>query len=226
MPTPTNVNPEATQVGLTGSNTGNEYLIDPDTGQPYDAAHPLPVDVARVNGAALSYSNPDITQDQVRAATIAGKHWHATTGLLTSGATNFRGAQIFNPAGSGVILYVYSSIPLNNSANAHTYRKITQNANGNLTGWTDAAMTSANMDFGVSASPLAVVSSTSTDFTSANLTTFGGTDFELIGTQNNVAIEAVTNGKFIRIPEGKGLLFVLKQGAANNWGMTWGWLEY
>lgn len=179
------------------------------------------VDIARVLGAALSYSNPLITQDAIRAATVAGKGFHATTGLLTSGTTNFRGAQLWNPLASGVTLFVYSVLALFNSANVHTLAMLTSAASGN-TGWSDAAMTRVNLSGGGAASNASVVAS----YSSADITTTNGSAFELFGTQNNVPIEALTNGEFIILPPGSGLAFYLKQQAANNWGCTFGWLEY
>src|SRR6266487_5199211 len=82
------------------------------------------MDLRKVLGAAMSATNPVITQAQIAAAALTGKSYTATTGHVTSGASATAGLSIFNSSTAKTVI-IYSLEGYNFSAGQNILLRMT-----------------------------------------------------------------------------------------------------
>lgn len=109
MTTPTNVNTEAVNASLLGTQASNTYLIDPDTGQPYDSSHPIPINTNANGQSTMSASAPvTLASNQtplvMSTPTVTQVASSITSGALSASNGSRKGWMIFND--STAILYL------------------------------------------------------------------------------------------------------------------------
>ena len=168
-------------------------------------------------------ANPFITEDQIRAYTLAGQAFSATTGKNTAPGGSTLGFQLFNPASSGKGILIYSLIVLAAASGIHDIRVTTADVS-TITGWTNSVITPQNNKGGGVAS-VATCSFSNTNVTGALL----GTSREFTAQGANVAVETLTNGESIWLPAGasiNGIAVYYNATGANPWAITAGYLEF
>lgn len=168
-------------------------------------------------------SNPLVTEDQIRAYTIAGQSYNVTTGKVTSPAGGPIGFQLFNPASSGKNLLIYSLLVAYNSSNVHDIRWTSADSSS-IVGWSNTPITPINNKGGGAAS-VATSGYSNVALTGGLL----GASRETTGTQNNLPIETLTNGECIYLPASasiNGVAVYLTIGAAALWSVTASYLEF
>lgn len=181
--------------------------------------------LSQVNGAALSTSNPVLTEDQIRALIVAGQGFVATSGVLAT-ATN---ANVYIAMGllasniaKNVFIYRILAGPQNTSGDYHLATMTAFDAN------VATAVTPANLSLGSATTPLATVKSTANGNTAPTSST--GTNIIQYGSAANLgAMEFLQNGAGIFIPAGQtqGVTAWIKiPTAANSGQITMFWVEF
>lgn len=168
---------------------------------------------------------PFITEDHIRAYTIAGNAYSATTGKLTAPAgTNVLGFQLFAPANNTRNILIYSLVMVVAVGAVHDFRRTAVNVN-TIAGWTDVAASITNNGANAAAST-ATASYSNTNITGG----FLGNAREVPGSAANQAIELLTNGECIWLPAGagaiSGIALYISDTAANSWGVTCEYIEF
>lgn len=169
-------------------------------------------------------ANPFITEDQIRAYTIAGNAYSATTGKLTAPGAGTLGFQLFAPANNTKNILIYSLVLATANAGAHQIFKTAANVNS-ITGWTDVAASITNN--GASAVASTAIASYSNVLLTGGLL---GTAREFADLPTNSTLETLTNGECIWLPAGasgiSGVAVYFGIGGANIWGVTCEYLEF
>ncbi|HKV59523.1 MAG TPA: hypothetical protein VJO32_14615 [Ktedonobacteraceae bacterium] len=168
-------------------------------------------------------SNPFITEDQIRAYTLAGQAFSCcTTKLQPPGAATL-GFQLFNPASSGKNILIYSLIVNVAAAGLHDFRMTTADVSS-ITGWSNTAVTPVNNKGGGPAS-VATCGYSNTNVSGGLL----GVTREIVGVSANQSVEALTNGECIFLPASgsiNGIALYLNATGTNNWSVTAEYLEF
>ncbi len=155
--------------------------------------------------------------DTIRRLILAGKGFTLVTRQTSPGAGNF-GVAIFNPGTNGKTVVIYSiRIYENQSAGVHEMHLTTSDpAMGNALAPVNNLAGSTNTS-GVTGS-----------YASATQTIPGTGLIGLSAQGANIMPEVLTNGEVIVLPAGanNGLGVYTNLGAAGNWGVEMGYIEY
>jgi hypothetical protein len=209
---------------VSGNNSGSLVVIGVDGSGRLILVPNTAFNVGQWNGSAPGAGNPVITEDQIRAYTIAGNAYSATTGKLVAPGSATLGFQLFNPANNTKNILIYSLIIANVGAGLHQMYKTSANVN-TITGWSDVAATITNNGANAAAST-AVASYSNVNVTGGLL----GTARELTGNSANAPVEVLTNGECIWLPAGvgaiAGIAVYFNATGANAWGITCEYLEF
>jgi hypothetical protein len=169
-------------------------------------------------------ANPFITEDQIRAYTIAGNAYSATTGKLTAPGAATLGFQLFAPANNTKNIMIYSLVLATANSGSHQIFKIAANVNS-IAGWTDVAASITNNGASVATSTV-TASYSNTNLTGGLL----GTAREVAVLPTNSTLETPTNGECIWLPAGagaiSGMVVYFGIAGANVWGITCEYLEF
>lgn len=168
--------------------------------------------------------NPFITEDQIRAYTIAGNAYSATTGKLTAPGAATLAFQLFNPANNTKNILIYSLIIVNGGAGIHQMFKTAVDVSS-ITGYTSVASTITNNGANAAAS------TAPSNYSNTNLTGgLLGNAREIPSQSANSAVECLTNGECIWLPAGAasiaGIAVYFNATGANAWGIACEYLEF
>jgi len=170
------------------------------------------VDIARVLGSALSYSNPLLIQDFLRAAIIAGIGFGASFAQQTSASSISVGYSIWNAGTNTKTIYLYS-LRVGQQSSSYTSIYLTT-ANPALT----TSVTPASTKAGSGNASIATV-------TYQNTTTSSSGTFLSIGLAPGSALtELLSNGDIITLPPGNGLLLLIPT-SSSTWSVYGKWVE-
>jgi len=169
-------------------------------------------------------SNPFITEDQIRAYTIAGNAYSATTGKQTAPGNATLAFQLFAPANNTKNILIYSLVVASVGGSIHQFYKTAADISS-ITGYTSSASSITNNGANAAAS------TATSNFSNTNLTGgLLGTAREAVGTPTNASIECLTNGECIWLPAGAGAIagiaLYYNATGANAWGITCEYLEF
>lgn len=182
------------------------------------------VDLARVLGAALSASNPNIVEQNWQTWLRSGQMFSATTGKLVT-ATNpslEMGASLFNPSNSGKSILIYSARYSTNSG--------TTSGQANVTTVDPAyanTLTALNLNRGSATTSVASITSAANNATASISITGSVLDIDYMVNQST--LETIPSGTAILLPSGtaSGLsLFVNIATAGNSWAVGFKWVEF
>ncbi|MGH2494922.1 MAG: hypothetical protein ACRDIV_09490, partial [Ktedonobacteraceae bacterium] len=168
-------------------------------------------------------SNPFITEDQIRAYTLAGQAFSVTTTKNQAPGAATLGFQMFNPASSGKNILIYSLIINIASATFHDFRMTTADVSS-ITGWSNTAVTPVNNKGGGGTS-VATCGYSNTNLTGGLL----GSAREVVGVPVTQSVEALSNGECIYLPPAasiNGIALYLNATGTNNWSVTAEYLEF
>jgi len=168
-------------------------------------------------------SNPFITEDQIRAYTMAGQAFSACTTKIQAPGAGTLGFQLFNPASSGKNLLIYSLIINIASSTFHDFRMTTADVSS-ITGWSNTVVTPVNNKGGGGAS-VATCGYSNVILTGGLL----GSAREVVGVQGTVSQEALSNGECIYLPASasiNGIALYVNATGTNNWSVTVEYLEF
>lgn len=175
--------------------------------------------ITQLNGSGLSISNPFITEDQLRAWIVSGQGFSGTTGKLNAGAAITAAFSLFNPAGSGKNVLLYSLRLFYVGATAIHQAQLTTSdpAFGN------AAVVGNNKAGGATS---AIASNVT--YANSNQGTLAGNAYDVIAASGGVTLEMFVNGSILLFPtgSGNGLAVYLGIPSANNWAVTARWIEF
>ncbi len=171
------------------------------------------INVAQWNGSAPGLTNPVIMEDQIRAWTVNGQSFSATTNKQTSAGAINAGFSIFNPVASGKTLILFS---LKYTIGNNSFNTL------NLT-TTDPAygtsITPVNNKAGSGTTSIASATFTNTNVTGA------GTVNDAVGSASNTQAQVLQNGDILVVPSGNGFAFYLNLSGANSWVCSAEWIE-
>jgi hypothetical protein len=170
-------------------------------------------------------ANPFITEDQIRAYTMAGQAFSATTTKIQAPGAVTLGFQLFNPANSGKNILIYSLLILSAAAGIHDIRMTTADVSS-IAGWSgnNVAITPIN-NKGSGAASAATCGYSNTSITGALV----GSSRETTACTANSPIETLTNGECILLPSSasiNGLAVYFNATGSNNWAITAEYLEF
>lgn len=164
-----------------------------------------------------SATTPLITQDQIRAWIASGQGFTGSTGKQNAPAsTATYGLSVFNPAGSGKTLLLFSLKAV--YAGANNTHLVTLTA-------TDPALGNTGLVTNNKAGS-GITSVASTTYATANQSIAGSTH-DYVQTAQNGTLEVFTNGDVVLLMPGYGLAFWMNiTSAGGNWGVTASWIEF
>jgi hypothetical protein len=198
---------------------GPVYLVDAN-GNPISSAYPLSINLAQIGGAAMSITNPDITESNILNAIRAGQGFIANTGQMSSATgTNNTPLSIFNPSTSGKNILVYSFTASSGTAGGSSIAAYLAATTSDPAYGSTATIT--NNKAGGSSSAIA----SNCTFTTTSQSIPGG----IIETMYNTApIELIAPGTAILLPSGSNHgLTLFMQTYANGIGAIMArWIEY
>jgi hypothetical protein len=175
------------------------------------------VDLARVLGAALSASNPNIVEPNIQTWIRSGASFNGTSGSASvGGAINAVEFSLFNPAASGKNIYVYSLKVMANLSGVYAIATLIT---------VDPALTAAtiaNLKAGGAASVASVTYSNTAQ-------TQSGTVLDRIVIPGNNAVQDFfDNDAGILLPSGtaNGVAVFINLTGAANWTVTARWIEF
>jgi len=183
-----------------------------DTALGLDSSGRVQDNIAQWAGAAPSVNNPVITEDQIRGWINNGQGFSGSTGKLT-GVSGTLGLSIFNPNASGKTLIVYSISVIQGQTH---FDQINYTTSDPALG---TAVTAVNLKAGSGTASVTTCSSANTTVVPA------GTLVDATGGLNAQLTQIVTPGHVYIIPANNGIVYYLNSGGANQWNVTFHWVE-
>lgn len=175
--------------------------------------------ISQLNGSGVGVSNPFITEDQIRAWIVNGQGFSGTTGKLNAGAAITAGYSLFNAAGSGKSILLYSLRLFYVGAPAvHQIQLTTSDP-----AFGSTAVVSNNKAGGASS---AIASSVT--YANSNQSSLAGNAYDVIAASGSVMLELFGNGSILLFPSGSGNGIAVYLGipSANTWAVTARWIEF
>ena len=175
----------------------------------------LQADLRKVLGSALSLSNPVITEDQIRAAVIAGQAYQASVFQTTASGITVAAALVnLSTSGKNVLIYSVKEFQAGGLSNFTVRLQTSDPA-------LSSTVTPANNKPGGAAAAASFEYSNTTQ-------TASGTTIDNINSPSNTETQILQNGSCIYFPSGSTNALVLYPviSGASNWGVTIKWIEF
>lgn len=168
---------------------------------------------------ANSVSAPTITEDQIRAWIVNGQGFTGSTGMMNSATgTNNNPLCVFNPAGSGKNILIYSLSISSGTAGATGMSVLLTYVTA------DPVYGSAAVVVNARCGGVASAIASSCTFTTINQSVSGTIQF----VSSNSPVELLTNGSMVLLPAGSanGVTVFLQTYAAGIGNITAKWIEF